>query len=64
MSSCFAIKGFEIPEELYTACDITECWCHIPCDTDVMLCYTHHLLNRGASRGIPVSTPTDMGIPI
>ena len=64
MSSCFAIKGFEIPEELYTVSDITECWCHFLCDTDVMLCYTHHLLNRGASRGIPVSTPTDMGIPI
>ena len=48
MSSCFAIKGFEIPEELYTVSDITECWCHFLCDTDVMLCYTHHLLNRGS----------------
>ena len=62
MSSCFAIKGFEIPKELYTACDITESWCHFLIVTR-MLCFVtlhRHLLK---SWGIPVSTPTDMGYP-
>ena len=58
MSSCFAIKGFEIPEELYTVCDITECWCHILIVTRMSCFVTHTTCWTGElAGGFPFQLP-------